>query len=104
MVNVPWDQALDTILKTFGLGKVQEGSIIRVVPVDLLRKERDDELQSKRVVEELEAPVDADDPSNYAQAEELKSNMEKLIDQAGPSGCRQTDEHYHREGYQLHRG
>jgi type IV pilus assembly protein PilQ len=83
MVNVPWDQALDTILKTFGLGKDQEGSIIRVMPIDRLRKERDDELQSKRVVEELEAPVTRTIQLNYGRAEELKSNMEKLLTKQG---------------------
>jgi type IV pilus assembly protein PilQ len=83
MVNVPWDQALDTILKTFRLGKDQEGSIIRVVPLEQLRKERDDELQSKRVVEELEAPVTRTIQLNYARAEELQSNMEKLLTKQG---------------------
>jgi type IV pilus secretin PilQ/predicted competence protein len=83
MANVPWDQALDMILKTFGLGKVQEGSIIRVAPLDRLRKERDDELQSKRVVEELEPPVTRTIQLNYARAEELKSNMEKLLTKQG---------------------
>ena len=83
MVNVPWDQALDMILKTHGLGKDQEGSIIRVAPVDRLRKERDDELQSKRVVEELEPPVTRTLQLNYARAEELKSNMEKLLTKQG---------------------
>jgi type IV pilus secretin PilQ/predicted competence protein len=83
MVNVPWDQALDTILKTFGLGKDQEGSIIRVVPLDRLRKERDDELQSKRIVEELEPPVTRTIQLNYARAEDLKTNMEKLLTKQG---------------------
>jgi type IV pilus secretin PilQ/predicted competence protein len=83
MVNVPWDQALDTILKTFGLGKDQEGSIIRVVPLERLRKERDDELQSKRIVEELEPPVTRTLQLNYARAEELKTNMEKLLTKQG---------------------
>jgi type IV pilus secretin PilQ/predicted competence protein len=83
MANVPWDQALDMILKTYGLGKVQEGSIIRVAPLDRLRKERDDELQSKRVVEELEPPVTRTIQLNYARADELKSNMEKLLTKQG---------------------
>jgi type IV pilus secretin PilQ/predicted competence protein len=83
MVNVPWDQALDTILKTFGLGKDQEGSIIRVVPLERLRKERDDELQSKRIVEELEPPVTRTIQLNYARAEDLKTNMEKLLTKQG---------------------
>ncbi len=83
MVNIPWDQALDMILKTHGLGKDQEGSIIRVAPLDRLRKERDDELQSKRVVEELEPPVTRTLQLSYARAEELKSNMEKLLTKQG---------------------
>jgi type IV pilus assembly protein PilQ len=83
MVNVPWDQALDTILKTFALGKDQDGSIIRVAPMDRLRKERDDELQSKRVVEELEAPVTRTLQLNYARAEDVKLNMEKLLTKQG---------------------
>jgi type IV pilus assembly protein PilQ len=83
MVNVPWDQALDMILKTHGLAKDQEGSIIRVAPRDRLRKERDDELQSKRVVEELEPPVTRTLQLSYARAEELKSNMEKLLTKQG---------------------
>ena len=83
MANVPWDQALDMILKTYGLGKVQEGSIIRVAPLDRLRKERDDELQSKRVVEELEPPVTRTIQLSYARAEELQTNMEKLLTKQG---------------------
>ena len=83
MVNVPWDQALDTILKTFRLGKDQEGSIIRVASLELLRKERDDELQSKRVVEELETPVTRTIQLSYARAEELKANMETLLTKQG---------------------
>ena len=83
MVNVPWDQALDMILKSHGLGKEQEGSIIRVAPLERLRKERDDELQSKRVVEELEPPVTRTVQLSYARAEELKSNLEKLLTKQG---------------------
>jgi type IV pilus assembly protein PilQ len=83
MVNVPWDQALDVILKTHGLGKDQEGTIIRVAPLERLRKEHDAELQAKRVVEELEPPVTRTLQLSYARAEELKLNMEKLLTKQG---------------------
>jgi type IV pilus assembly protein PilQ len=83
MVNVPWDQALDMILKTFGLGKDVQGSIIRVAPLDRLRKERDEELLSQRTVEELEPPLTRTLQLRYARAEELKSNMEKLLTKQG---------------------
>ncbi len=83
MVNVPWDQALDMILKTHGLGKEQEGTIIRVAPLERLRKERDDELQAKRIVEELEPPMTRTIQLSYARAEELQTNMEKLLTKQG---------------------
>src|SRR5208337_3594200 len=38
--NVPWDQALDIILKTFGLEKIVEGNVIRVVTKNTLQEEQ----------------------------------------------------------------
>ncbi len=83
MVNVPWEQALDMILKTHGLGKEQQGMIIRVAPLERLRKERDEALLAKRSAEELETPTTRTIQLNYARAEELKSNMEKLLTKQG---------------------
>ncbi len=37
--NVPWDQALEQILKINGLGYEVEGNIMRIAPLDDLRKE-----------------------------------------------------------------
>lgn len=83
MVNVPWDQALDMILKTFGLGKDVQGTIIRVAPLERLRKERDDALQAQRVAEDLETPITRTIQLKYARAEDLKTNMEKLLTRQG---------------------
>src|SRR5262249_20283993 len=83
MVNVPWDQALDVILKTHGLGKDQEGTIIRVAPLELLLKDHDEKFQAKRVGEKLEPPVTRTLQLSYARAEELKENMEKLLTKQG---------------------
>src|SRR5205814_1124441 len=38
--NVPWDQALDIILRSKNLGKEEIGNIIRVAPLDVLRNEQ----------------------------------------------------------------
>jgi type IV pilus assembly protein PilQ len=40
LIDVPWDQALDVILKTNGLDMVQEGNVVRIAPVEKLRAER----------------------------------------------------------------
>ena len=40
--NVPWEQALDSILRTYGLAKSVEGNIITIAPQSVYDKEKDD--------------------------------------------------------------
>jgi type IV pilus assembly protein PilQ len=40
--NVPWDQALEQILKINGLGFELEGNIMRIAPIETLRKEAEE--------------------------------------------------------------
>lgn len=50
MKNVPWDQALDTILEINNLGKKQLGNVITVLPFDELKK-AEEEQQKKDVAQ-----------------------------------------------------
>jgi len=50
LLDVPWDQALDTALEINGLGKKMSGSVITVFPLELLRKAEEEELK-KNVAE-----------------------------------------------------
>jgi len=43
MKNVPWDQALDTILEINGLGKKRTGTVISVLPLKELQKIKEEE-------------------------------------------------------------
>jgi type IV pilus assembly protein PilQ len=45
MTDVPWDQALDTILEVNSLGKKQSGSVITVLPLEKLKKAKQEELE-----------------------------------------------------------
>jgi len=47
LLNVPWDQALDIILKTFSLGKTVENNIIRIAPHAAFAKESEDAARAK---------------------------------------------------------
>ncbi|MDG5469943.1 type IV pilus secretin PilQ [Deltaproteobacteria bacterium IMCC39524] len=38
LIDVPWDQALDLVLETAGLGKIQQGNVLRIMPKDKLRE------------------------------------------------------------------
>lgn len=69
--NVPWDQALDIVLKSKGLGLRQVGNVIMVAPAEEIAAREKQEFESQRQIQEL-APLVSDlIQVNYAKAEEL---------------------------------
>ncbi|HBG94913.1 MAG TPA: type IV pilus secretin PilQ [Chromatiaceae bacterium] len=71
--NVPWDQALDIILKTKGLSMRQTGNVIMVAPTQEIAAQEKLELESKIQIEEL-APLRSEFIQvNYAKASSLAS-------------------------------
>lgn len=69
--NVPWDQALDIILKARGLGMRQAGNVMMVGPQEEIAAREKLELESQRQVEEL-APLRTEFVQiNYAKAANL---------------------------------
>lgn len=69
--NVPWDQALDIILKSRGLGMRQDGNVLLVAPQEELTAREQLELESERAIEEL-APLRTEFIQvNYADANDL---------------------------------
>jgi type IV pilus assembly protein PilQ len=72
--EVPWDEALDLVLRTKGLGKRQEANsnIIRVAPMDEINRLERDELEALKVVEELEPLRTEIIQINYTKADDIK--------------------------------
>ncbi len=69
--NVPWDQALDIILKSRGLGMRQSGNVIMVAPQEEIAARERLELEAERQIEEL-APLRTEFVQvNYADASDL---------------------------------
>lgn len=54
--NVPWDQALDLVLKTKGLDKRVNGNVMMVAPAEEIAERERQELESRQQLEEL-APL-----------------------------------------------
>ncbi|MGS2721652.1 type IV pilus secretin PilQ [Paraglaciecola aestuariivivens] len=69
--GVPWDQALDMILKIKGLDKRLEGNILLIAPTEELTARETQQLQSKQQVAELAPLVSTNIQINYAKAHEL---------------------------------
>ena len=88
--DVPWDQALDLVLKAKNLGKRQEGNIIQILPLDELNKQIKDELEQQKVVEDLEPLKTEIIQINYTNAEDVKkvlvATTEKSSQVAGQMG------------------
>ena len=53
LVDVPWDQALDIILSTKGLGKEKNGNVIRIAPLAVLKSDADARKDAKMSAEQV---------------------------------------------------
>jgi len=85
--NVPWDQAMDIILKTKGLSKRQTGNVVLVAPTEEIAAREKLELESQKQIAEL-APLRSEFVQvNYAKASTLaallKSDANSLLSRRG---------------------
>lgn len=69
--NVPWDQALDLVLKTKALGKRQMGSVLLIAPAEEIAAREKIELEAVKQVEELAPLITEYMQLNYAKAADL---------------------------------
>ncbi len=83
LIDVPWDQALDVILKTNGLDKVQEGNVVRIAPVERLKNEREALKQAREAEEQLEELDVKYLRVSYARAAELKPLVDSVVTERG---------------------
>jgi len=73
--NVPWDQALDLILKTKGLAMRQTGNVMLIAPSEEIAAREKLELESQKQIKQLEPLYSEFIQVNYAKA----ANIAKLL-------------------------
>ena len=74
--NVPWDQALDIVLKAKGLDKRLEGNVLTVAPAAEIAAREREQLENEKQIREL-APVYTDLVQiNYADAAEIATVLQ----------------------------
>ncbi len=81
--DVPWDQALDVILKINKMGKSLEGNILRIAPINILTQEDE---QQRRLAEskELAGPVVVRTFTlSYSRAEEVQGLLRNKLSERG---------------------
>lgn len=83
LIDVPWDQALDLILKQNKMGKTLEGNILRIAPVQTLTREREEE-QKLQESKELAGPrVTKSYTLSYSRAVDVEGLLMSKISERG---------------------
>jgi type IV pilus assembly protein PilQ len=81
--DVPWDQALDIVLKNNTLSRQLDGNVLRIATVDTLRKEA----EARRAQQEAEAmaidKVTVTRFLSYAHARDVEPTIKKFLTQRG---------------------
>ena len=81
--DVPWDQALDIVLKNNGLDRQLEGNVLRIATIDTLRKEA----EARRAQIEAEAlavdKVTVTRYLSYAHSKDVVPTLKKLLSSRG---------------------
>ncbi|MFK5927213.1 MAG: type IV pilus secretin PilQ [Desulfuromusa sp.] len=83
LIDVPWDQALELILDVTGLGMVQEGNVVRVLPKDKIRSMKEAELTAVRSQEKLEPLVTEVVTVSYADLGKISGPVKEVLSDRG---------------------
>lgn len=88
LVNVPWDQALDVIMRAKGLDKRRNGNVIWIAPQEQIAKYEED-LATARIKAQTQSPlVSAYIPISYGKASDIaKLLTQKSMQSTGGGGA-----------------
>ena len=81
--NVPWDQALDLVLKTKGLDKEEVGNVIRVAKFEDIAKEQEARAKAAAARAPLIPLKVRLIPVNFARAQDLATRVKEVLSERG---------------------
>ncbi len=83
--DVPWDQALDIILQSKGLGVRKNGNVLWIAPKEELTAKEQIELESRKKIADLEPTRTQSFQLNYTKAEDVAKGItgQNLIGSSG---------------------
>ena len=83
LVSVPWDQALDMILKMNGLGKIRQGNILWIDSLANIAKQQNEEVQAKDAKVRAEELVDRVFYIRNLPAQEMMTSLRQYVSPRG---------------------
>jgi type IV pilus assembly protein PilQ len=81
--EVPWDQALDIVMRNNGLSKELDGNVLRIATRDTLKREANDQRDLIRAEAEAVDPVTVTRILSYAKASELVTPLKRFLSSRG---------------------
>lgn len=81
--NVPWDQAMEIILKTKGLGQVREGNVVRIDTNANISRQQEEEAKAKESLMKAEDLASRIIWISYSKANDLAKTLEKSLSSRG---------------------
>ncbi len=84
--DVPWDQALDIIMQSKGLGVRKSGNVLWIAPKDELAAKEQVDLESKKKIADLEPTRTQSFQLNYTKAEEVAKGLTGQSSAGGGAG------------------
>jgi type IV pilus assembly protein PilQ len=79
LVEVPWDQAMDLLITTNGLGKDETGNVIRISTTTRLEADRLQQKKTEKAREDAEPLQTAYFNINYARVKDLEPKVKVLL-------------------------
>ncbi|HNY63907.1 MAG TPA: type IV pilus secretin PilQ [Deltaproteobacteria bacterium] len=73
--DIPWDQALDVVLESRDLDKMQVGNVVRIDAADKIKKAQERKLESKKTEEQLEPLITSVIPVNFAKSSDVAKTI-----------------------------
>ncbi len=83
LIQIPWDQALDLILKTNGLGSVMEGNVLRIAKIETLTREQEAARKLKEAQQLAGELKVITRTLSYAKARAVQPILQKQLSQRG---------------------
>ena len=83
LIDVPWDQALDIVLRNNGLSSTLEGNVLRIATRNRLKTEQEENRDLAKAREEAAEPVVHTVQLSYAQASELENTLKRFLSSRG---------------------
>ncbi len=81
--DVPWDQALDIVLKNNDLDKQLDGNVLRLATKETLRKEADENRDLAKAVAESAEVITTTRVLSYAKATGMATTLKKFLSSRG---------------------